>query len=416
MVTARKKQKQPKRTSTDIEEKGKGAAVYPSGEYLCQQEEYHDIMEHHFMMGMLAWPHIRSCPEMVRDGFGLLALRVQGWAMSWGENKPMYRLSDDDKRMIIASLDGFCIQDDWDSIYSSLPPGGRAEIGIVLMETMMNKFIHDKFAASTFWFVDAKIDATDQEGDDNFCKRLDYVYERFKETLPKDAAWWKSTLVSVCMLSATEWGYNKAPPTPLLHTTLERRKVLLKAYGDELLASQPFQLLFRGSLSEEEQAIREEETRKVLEEAAHQFTSLQGELFGNLVVERLPELLTFDRHSNKMDPHILHVGFRPHHGTRVLIVTRPHYSYHDIVATNGWQSRPPLQIITARVLTAPKGPKARALWAAAGDDRPIHVAQGHANTAENEEVSQEENVEEGSDGEDKPRKLRRTYLRGAEDE
>ncbi|KAI2851752.1 hypothetical protein CBS11350_959 [Aspergillus niger] len=336
-------------------------------------------------MGMLARPHIRSCPEMVRDGFGLLALRVQGWAMSWGENKPMYRLSDDDKRMIIASLDGFCIQDDWDSIYSSLPPGGRAEIGIVLMETMMNKFIHDNLPP-------------------------------LPSALPKDAAWWKSTLVSVCMLSATEWGYNKAPPTPLLHTTLERRKVLLKAYGDELLASQPFQLLFRGSLSEEEQAIREEETRKVLEEAAHQFTSLQGELFGNLVVERLPELLTFDRHSNKMDPHILLVGFRPHHGTRVLIVTRPHYSYHDIVATNGWQSRPPLQIITARVLTAPKGPKARALWAAAGDDRPIHVAQGHANTAENEEVSQEENVEEGSDGEDKPRKLRRTYLRGAEDE
>lgn len=218
------------------------------------------------------------------------------------------------------------------------------------------------------------------------------------------------------MLSATEWGYNKAPPTPLLHTTVERRKVLLKAYGDELLASQPFQLLLRGSLSGEEQTIREARTREVLEQAAQQFTSLQGDLFGNLVVELLPELPKFDRHSKNMDSHILHVGYKPHHGARVLIVTRPHYSYHDIIATNGWQSRPPLQIITAQVLTAPKGPKARALWAAAGDDRPIHVAQGHANTVENEEVSQEENVEEGSDGEDKPRKLRRTYLRGAEDE
>lgn len=46
----------------------------------------------------------------------------------------------------------------------------------------MNKFIYDKFAASTFWFMDAKIDAADQEGDDNFCKRLDYVYERFKKS------------------------------------------------------------------------------------------------------------------------------------------------------------------------------------------------------------------------------------------
>ncbi|RAH55904.1 hypothetical protein BO85DRAFT_401148 [Aspergillus piperis CBS 112811] len=312
--------------------------------------------------------------------------------MAWGESKPIYRLSNNDKRMIIAGLDGFCVQDDWDSIYSSLPPGGRAEFGIVLLETMMNKFIYDKFAASTFWFMDAKMDAADQEGDDNFCKRLDYVYERFKE----------------------KWVSNP-PPTPLLHATLERRKPLLKTYGDELLASQPFQLLFRGSLSEEDQAIREERTREVLEEAAHQFTSLQGDMFGNLVVELLPDLPTFDRHAKNMDHHILHVGFMPHHGARVLIVTRPHYSYHDIVATNGWQSRPPLQIVTARVLTAPKGPKARTRWAAAGD-KPIYVAQGHTNTAEKEGVNQEEAVDEGSDGEYKPRKLRRTYLRGAEDE
>ncbi|BCS01570.1 uncharacterized protein AKAW2_51911A [Aspergillus luchuensis] len=232
--------------------------------------------------------------------------------------------------------------------------------------------------------------------------------------LPQDAAWWKSTLVSVCMMRASEWVSNP-PPTPLLHATLERRKALLKAYGDELLASQPFQLLFRGSLSEEDQAIREERTREVLEEAAHQFTSLQGDMFGNLVVELLPELPTFDRHAKNMDHHILHVGFMPHHGARVLIVTRPHYSYHGIVATNGWQSRPPLQIVTARVLTAPKGPKARARWAAAGD-KPIYVVQGHTNTAEKEGVNQEEAVDEGSDGEYKPRKLRRTYLRGAEDE
>lgn len=182
MVTTRKKQMPPKRPPPAVQEKRKGPAVYPNGEYLCQQEEYHDIMEHHFMMGMLTRPHIRSAPEIVRNGFSLLALRVQGWSMAWGESKPMYRLSDDDKRIIIASLDGFCVQDDWDSIYSSLPPGGRAEIGIVLLETMMNKFIYDKFAASTFWFMDAKMDAADQEGDDNFCKRLDYVYERFKKS------------------------------------------------------------------------------------------------------------------------------------------------------------------------------------------------------------------------------------------
>ncbi|GKZ29825.1 hypothetical protein AbraIFM66950_006686 [Aspergillus brasiliensis] len=385
MVTTRKmKQK----------EEGKGPALYPNAEYLCQREEYHDIMKHHLNMGMLTRPHIRSAPEIIRNGFDHLAIRVRGWAMSWGEAQPMYRLSIDDKRAIIASLDGFCIQDDWDSIYSSLPPGGRAEIGIVLLEALLNKFIYEKFASSTFWFMDAKIDATDQEGDANFYKRFDYVYERFKET----------------------WGHNTAPPTKLYHPTLERSKVLLKAYGDELLASRPFQLLCQGPLSEEMQALREERTRQVLNTAAHEFMSLQGQFFGNLVVERLPELPTFDRHLKNMNSHVLHIGFKPHHGARVLIVTSPHYSYHNIITPNGWGSRPPLQIIPAQVLTAPKGPKARAQWAAGNTNPKPYLQRRLIGTTHNEGVGQEEDDEEGSEGEERPRKLRKTYLRGAEDE
>ncbi|GKZ46388.1 hypothetical protein AbraIFM66951_009321 [Aspergillus brasiliensis] len=445
MVTTRKmKQK----------EEGKGPALYPNAEYLCQREEYHDIMKHHLNMGMLTRPHIRSAPEIIRNGFDRLAVRVRGWAMSWGEAQPMYRLSIDDKRAIIASLDGFCVQDDWDSIYSSLPPGGRAEIGIVLLEALLNKFIYEKFASSTFWFMDAKIDATDQEGDANFYKRFDYVYERFKESklrdpfdlpsslplsflsprclsrtsltftlslfplvaLPQDAAWWKSILVSVCTLSPTAWGHNTAPPTKLYHPTLERSKVLLKAYGDELLASRPFQLLCQGPLSEEMQALREERTRQVLNTAAHEFMSLQGQFFGNLVVERLPELPTFDRHLKNMNSHILHIGFKPHHGARVLIVTSPHYSYHNIIKPNGWGSRPPLQIIPAQVLTAPKGPKARAQWAAGNTNPKPYLQRRLIGTTHNEGVGQEEDDEEGSEGEERPRKLRKTYLRGAEDE
>lgn len=160
-----------------------GPALYPTTQYLCQRQEYNEIVQHFWSMSFMALPHMRSIPADFKKGFSKINLEVHSWAWRFGEDKPMSHLSSGDKQAIIASLDGFCVQEDWDKIHSSLPPAARSVFGKVLLEAMLNQFIYKKFATSPFWFMDAKMDATDQPGDANFIRRLDYIYQRFRESM-----------------------------------------------------------------------------------------------------------------------------------------------------------------------------------------------------------------------------------------
>ncbi|XRM45387.1 hypothetical protein ABZX51_008484 [Aspergillus tubingensis] len=318
-----------------------GPALLPTAKYLCQRQEYNEMIEHYWSMAFMAGPHMRSSPADFQKGFIKIEMEVHSWAWRFGEEDSMLHLSSDDKQAIIASLDGFCVQEDWDKIRSSLPPAARSVFGKVLLETMLNQFIYKKFATSPFWFMDAKVDATDQPGDANFIKRLDFIYQGFKKMLPTNAAWWKSTLVSISTVQDLVLG---APEhTALSRTMHERRKELVKSYVDELWGCRLFRLLLKESLSESLQTFRDDRLHMILEFAAQEFIAGQAGVFDNLVVERLPELAKFDHHSDTMVTHHFHAGSESHHGAQVLLV--------------------------AEVLTAPMAPEQHAQCvAAAGDD------------------------------------------------
>ncbi|GKZ39529.1 hypothetical protein AbraIFM66950_000491 [Aspergillus brasiliensis] len=362
-------QNQSKRTLSDMEEEeeeGGGPALYPAQKYLCQRKEFSDMINHYFSMAFLAGPHMRSTPEDFMMGFCKIYLEVRSFAWQYGKAQPMSHLSNEDKQAIIASLEGLCVQDDWDKIHSSLPPVARLEFGKVLLEAMLHQFIYKKFATSPFWHLPAKMDATDQHGDANFHKRLDYIYEGFKQILPVNAAWWKSTLVSICTVQ--DFLIDGPEHTPLSRATQEHRAALVKSYEEELRGCRLFQLLLDDSVSPELQASRDLRIRMLLELAAREFIAGQAGVFGNLVVERLPELATYDRHSDNMGSHYFHAGFEPQHGARILLMVRPHYSYHDTILGLNWRPLPPIQLCRAEVLTEPTGPGARARWAAAVAD------------------------------------------------
>ncbi|GKZ27542.1 hypothetical protein AbraIFM66951_005655 [Aspergillus brasiliensis] len=359
-------QNQSKRTLSDMEEEEGGPALYPAQKYLCQRKEFSDMIEHYLKMAFLVGPHMRSTPEDFMMGFCKIDLEVRSIAWQYGKAQPMSHLSNEDKQAIIASLEGLCVQDDWDKIHSSLPPVARLEFGKVLLEAMLHQFIYKKFATSPFWHLPAKMDATDQHGDANFHKRLDYIYEGFKQILPVNAAWWKSTLVSICTVQ--DFLIDGPDHTPLSRATQEHRAALVKSYEEELRGCRLFQLLLDDPVSPELQASRDLRIRMLLELAAREFIAGQAGLFGNLVVERLPELATFDRHSDNMISHYYHAGFEPQHGARILLMVRPHYSYHDIILGLNWRPVPPIQLCWAEVLTEPTGPGARARWAAAVAD------------------------------------------------
>lgn len=212
--------------------------------------------------------------------------------------------------------------------------------------------------------------------------------------LPTNAAWWKSTLVSIC---TAEVQFVGGPRYSALGQPMhERRKALVKSYEEELWECRLFRLLLKDSLSQSLQTFRDDRLHLILELAAQEFIAGQAGLFGNLVVERLPELAKFDRHSDTMVDHWYHAGFEPQDGAPVLLVIRPRYSYHDTIMGMSWIPVPPVQLIQAEVVTGPAGPEEQARWAAAaGDHDPTQDERIDKEDVDNEGV---EGEDEGKDG------------------
>ncbi|KAL7652879.1 hypothetical protein ACMYSQ_010129 [Aspergillus niger] len=370
-------QKQPSKRSSDEEREEfplkcqspvPNPAIYPNEMYLCRRDEYHKMINHHKAV-FYSRTRYRAAEVTVGDAFESVFVRVRTWATMWGKGESLSHLSDSDKQAIIASLDEYCVQEDWDSIFLNLPPAARANFGLILVETMLNQFICTKFIDSPFWFMDGKINASDSETQSDFHKRFQYVYEKLIQVSREDAAWWKSIIVG--KLNDEPCVMNNIPPTPVGRTTVKHRTALVKTYTDELMCSRLFQLLLRDPVTKYKRYQRKKDLRLLLECAAQTVIHADGGLYGNTNIVRLPDLPKFNHWSGQMIVHPFHAGFEPVEGSRVLIVTRPSYSYIDILSLNHFATVPPWRANRAEVLVAAKGRKARALWAAAaaGDDR-----------------------------------------------
>ncbi|PYI00332.1 hypothetical protein BO78DRAFT_330333 [Aspergillus sclerotiicarbonarius CBS 121057] len=325
--------------------------LYPNQRYLCQREEYRAMIQHHYTRYNTHSPGVAS-PDNVKMQSSLLWTQVYNWAEVWGDDAaPLPRLSAADKREIIATLDGYCVQEDWDRIRLHLPPTARASMGKILLEAMINQFICVKFIDNPFWFMDAKINATDRDGDANFHKRFQYIYERLKAIEPMDAAWWKTLLVQRC----NERGslITQPPPTKLSQDTAAHRTARLKAYGDELLERRGFRLLLKDEQDKTQRAQRDEGLRNLLEFAAQQILHADGGLYANLVVDRLRDLPpTFKHGSDSMTSHLLHAEAEPADGGRILIVTHPGITVTDRQSISHWNGLDPWRVTVAEVVVA----------------------------------------------------------------
>ncbi|GKZ37014.1 hypothetical protein AbraIFM66950_008306 [Aspergillus brasiliensis] len=346
--------------------------IYPDEKYLCRRDEYHDMINHHNSIY-----YTRSGPRTamgaVSDAFESVFVRVRTWATVWGKEGSLSHLSDADKKEIIASLDGYCVQDDWDSIRRSLPPAARVNFAFILVETMLNQFICAKFIDSPFCptFTSGSISR------DN-------------------AAWWKSIIIG--KLNDEPCVFNNLPPTPVGRTTIQHRKTLVKAYTDELMRSRLLKLLLRDdALTKYQRSKRKTTLRLILETASQAVVHGDGGLYGNTNVVRLPDLPRFNTWTGQMLVHPFHAGFEPVEEGRVLIVTRPCYSYLDIISLNHFAPMPPWMVNRAEVLVAPKGRKARARWAAAaaeaGDDDDDDDDCEDTSQEDDDEDETEENAE-----------------------
>ncbi|KAL3259849.1 hypothetical protein ABHI18_005024 [Aspergillus niger] len=374
-------QKQPSKRSSDEEREEfplkcqspvPNPAIYPNEMYLCRRDEYHEMINHHKAV-LYSRTRYRAAEVTVGDAFESVFVRVRTWATMWGKGESLSHLSDSDKQAIIASLDEYCVQEDWDSILLNLPPAALHRLSLL---------VHG-----------GKITATDSETQSDFHKRFQYVYEKLIQVSREDAAWWKSIIVG--KLNDEPCVMNNIPPTPVGRTTVKHRTALVKTYTDELMRSRLFQLLLRDPVTKYKWYQRKKDLRLLLECAAQTVIHADGGLYGNTNLVRLPDLPKFNHWSGQMIVHPFHAGFEPVEGSRVLIVTRPSYSYIDILSLNHFATVPPWRANRAEVLVAAKGRKARALWAAAaaGDEREVTDGRDKEEGDGQEDDDTEENAE-----------------------
>lgn len=109
---------------------------------------------------------------------------VQSFAILHAKSNPedVDLLSESQKRTIISSLAGYCVQEEWDVLMGLLPDLLRETILEVFLETLIYKEIFGRFFRAPFWYLDGKMSPSD-EGDKTFSARLQYLYDRFYESM-----------------------------------------------------------------------------------------------------------------------------------------------------------------------------------------------------------------------------------------
>ncbi|OJZ82475.1 hypothetical protein ASPFODRAFT_64494 [Aspergillus luchuensis CBS 106.47] len=387
MVTARRSEEpdEPKTdpvSSQDESETPRSERVYGCDSFFITREEYHDVLRH--CNAMKLNPSLRRCiPDLVHENFEFLESAIQDWAYSWTRCDSLSDLPQTDKQAIIESLDGYCVQEDWNTIHALLPPATQEHMGPVLAATMLYQYIFTKFIDSPFWFVDGKISPTDAKGDSQFHQRLQYFYDRFRETDAFNAAWWKSITVT----EANSCSMSNICKTKLSKDTNARRPIILKDLTEELLERRVLQLLLSPLQDEAKITQRNSALHAILESAADYITYTEGGMYGNSNIDRLPDLpAAFHYDSETMTPHTHHFTsyhrtprFAPLAGGRVLIVTRPSLSYTDMRSFGPRHRIPHHRIFKADVLVERRKPRTRQAsrtGSAGGAARAVETTKG----------------------------------------
>ncbi|PYH87366.1 hypothetical protein BO71DRAFT_489626 [Aspergillus ellipticus CBS 707.79] len=181
-----------------------------------------------------------STPGALRHEFGILWGLVSNWAFAYNRGS-LEDLPADQKQALLASLDGFCVQGDWDRVIPRLPLGAQMCLGHVAVQAMIFKHIATNLVDQPFWCLDGKIDTADTEGDPDFARRLKYFYERVRIGNPDEAAWWKSHTIALCHMSPQIYGHIRGNHLGEYHRA--RTRAWMEELANELLGRELFQLV-----------------------------------------------------------------------------------------------------------------------------------------------------------------------------
>ncbi|PYH35942.1 uncharacterized protein BO87DRAFT_395447 [Aspergillus neoniger CBS 115656] len=203
---------------------------------------------------------------------------------------------------------------------------------------MIYQTIFTHLLEKPFRFLDGKRDGTDKTGDLSFSERIQYLYERYYESSPVNAVWWRSVTLSLANLKEDAMAKSPRDKTPYEcgDRSRKRQANMAKDLADQLLADSLFQLLLRELAGAEEETARRERLVKFFQDTARALTNHEVMLGGQVKVHQLPELEQFDTSTGLMfsakfqfkeqeDPPLCVP--KPH--GRVILVVRPGVCRYD---------------------------------------------------------------------------------------
>ncbi|CAK96526.1 NADH:flavin oxidoreductase / NADH oxidase family protein [Aspergillus niger] len=181
----------------------------------------------------------RRWPEEIQHAFGM----ALDWARNYAERKHA-NLSMEQKRDLVSSLDGYCIQNNFDTIVSSLPRSLHNMCLTQLVYLLLVKECISRFFTNPFWYL---VPDPERGGDADdkgklptnapvFGAQIFNLYERMRESDPAAAQLWR--------LWTTRFSH---PDHKFGYDMIAHRDSVADRICEEILGQEPVKSLLRST-------------------------------------------------------------------------------------------------------------------------------------------------------------------------
>ncbi|KAL3262873.1 hypothetical protein ABHI18_002306 [Aspergillus niger] len=263
----------------------------------------------------------------IGERFRKVVMRIVAWMGLWVK-EDVGMIPRKDMNIIIAALEGYCVQDDWTVLQGLLPP--RRSLADHFAEALIHKAIMEKVFSNSFQYLDGKSSPTDQAEDKSFASKLQCLYERFFNTNPNLATLWKE---QTHRLANSTLPGNAPGDLSFGKDNAKRLLACAPSLSDEVLASKPVSLLLKKRLGRNQVTKRKEQLTKIFEASLDLMKDCETRVGGHFRIKRLPELgPSYQCGSSYMIFHTSNgneVDERDFKGRKILLVAQPAIMYTD---------------------------------------------------------------------------------------
>ncbi|KAL2829763.1 hypothetical protein BDW59DRAFT_158936 [Aspergillus cavernicola] len=204
------------------------------------------MIEDEYMKKALSeWAY--TLPGCWPDDFFSLFAASGGFAFNWAcRDLEKQSLTQAQKKQLVRSLDGYCVQEDFDSIISRLSSYHQKMILSTFTSAFLVKTAIGKFFQHPFWYVEIPSQRETREeapwlGVSYYGTVLEEISSRFEEVNPVFGRIWRSLTTRLC----TSLNYDQAKDRSFGEALQALRHARCRSLASEILADKIFQCLLK---------------------------------------------------------------------------------------------------------------------------------------------------------------------------